>query len=190
MTVRPPLTALALAVLLGLLAAFAAACGNTNERLLTSGKADSLKSSLNALDDAVASGRCERARQALQDLSASIETLPPQTAQRLRRRLEDGATNLAKIAPGECTDNRTDTEPTTTTAAPTTTEVVPTTTTPTATTDTTPTTTTPTTTTPTTTTTTPTTTTPPDGSGGGGTQAPTNGAGFVPPGQAKRQGNG
>ena len=191
MTVRPPVTALVLAVLLGLLAAFAAACGGENEGLLTSGKAESLKGSLDDLDEAVAAGRCERAREALAKIQASIETLPPETERRLRRRLEDGAANLAQVAPQECTENRTDTEPdTTTTTTPTTTETVPpatTDTTPTQTTPTTPTTTTPTTTTPTTpTTTTP--TTPPGG--GGGTEAPTNGAGFVPPGQVKKGGSG
>jgi hypothetical protein len=172
-TVRPPLTAIVLAVLLGLLAAFAAACGEEDSSLLTSGKADSMKESLDRIDEAVASGRCERAVAALRDLQASIDTLPPGTSGELAQRLEDGAANLRRIAPEDCRDNadETDTD-TTTTTTPTTTETVPTTTTPT-TTETTPTTTTP--TTPTTTTpttpTTPTVTTPPEGTGGD--QAPT-----------------
>ena len=172
MTVRPPLTAFVLAALLGLLAAFATSCGSDDKSLLTSGKADSIKESLDRVDEAVAAGRCERAAAALRDLQASIDTLPPGTSRALAQRLEEGTSNLRQIAPQDCQDqaDATDTD-TTTTTTPTTTETVPTETTPTETTPTTtqtvPTTTTPTATTPTT----PTTTLPPDGTGGD--EAPT-----------------
>jgi hypothetical protein len=167
-TVRPPLIAFVLAALLGVLAAFATACGSEDKSLLSSGKADSIKESLDKLDDAVAAGRCEKGAAALRDLQASLDTLPATTARDLRERLEEGAANLRDISPGECQDNQdeTQTQTTTTETTPTTTATTPTETTPT-TTETTPTATTPT----TPTTTTPPATTPPDGTGGD--QAPT-----------------
>ena len=189
MTVRPPLTAIVLALVLGLLAAFAAACGEEDRGLLSSGRADSLKSSLDDVEEFVANGRCSQAAAALADVRRKIEALPASVDRQLRQRLREGAENLATVSPGDCRDNaQTETDTTTTETTPT--ETVPPTTTettPTETTPTTPTETTPTTPTVPTTPTTPTPTEPtvPDGTGGD-EAPPTDGAGAVPPGQAKK----
>jgi hypothetical protein len=195
MTVLPPrVLALVLALVLGFGAAYATACGEEDKGLLTAGKADSIRTSLDDIDEFVSSGRCDKARAALAELRRKLDTLPESTDPRLAERLEQGAGNLAEIVPGECGENRTATQQTQTQTTETTpTETVAPEPTPTETvpepTPTTPTPTTPTPTTPTPTTPAPTTPTPtpaPDGSGGGAEAPAASGSGRVTPGQAKK----
>ena len=115
MIVSRPVPALLVALLLGLLTAFAAACGEEQEGLLTSGRAENLKEHLDAIDESVAAGRCARARDRLNALRREIDDLPESTDRRLRERLESGLANLETQAPEECADSRTtDTQPETT----------------------------------------------------------------------------
>ena len=104
---RPPLPTLRVALLLGLLTAFAAACGEEQEGLLTSGRAENLKEHLDAIDESVAAGRCARARARLDALRREIDELPESTDRRLRQRLETGHANLESQAPEECADGQT-----------------------------------------------------------------------------------
>lgn len=190
------LPALLAALLLGLTAAYAVACGEDEQSLISAGRAEGIKKNLDDVEEQTRNGNCAEVARQLADLQGQLERLPRSTDPELRERLEEGIANLGQVAPRDCTDARTETTPTTgTTTTPT--DTTPTTptdttpTTPTTTTPTTPTTTTPTTTTPTTPPeTTPTTppeptpTPPPEGPTGGD-EAP--GTGFVPPGQAKKQ---
>jgi hypothetical protein len=176
MRMLPRALPLLAALLLGVAAAVLVACGAGPERGIPRGDADQLVADLDALRNAVESGDCEAAAAAVTKVKGDVVELPGAVNARLRRRLANGADNLARRATTECARNQqtttTETTPTTTTPTETTpTETTPTETTPT-TTDTTPTQTTPTTPTQTTpTTSTPTTTTPtspttPGGSGG------------------------
>ena len=131
MTVRPRLPALVVALLLGLACSYAVACGESEEGLLSPGRAEGLKANLDDLDDAVAKGQCERASQEVQNLREQLAALPSSTDRQLRRRLEEGVEHLAQISPEECTGAQT-TETTTTETTPT--ETTPTETTPTETT--------------------------------------------------------
>jgi hypothetical protein len=106
---RPPLHVLLVALLLGLLCAFAAACGSDEEGLLTPARAENLKEDLDAIDEGVAAGRCAAVRGRLNSLRAEIERLPESTDRRLRRRLESGLANLETQAPEECAADRTET---------------------------------------------------------------------------------
>jgi hypothetical protein len=183
MTVRrlPPLL---LALVLGLLAAFAVACGDDGDdrKLLAPSRADAIVAELETIEERVAKGDCADLDPAFTRLNRAIDELPRSTDSRLRRRLAQGAENLQEIAPADCRENRpetTETEPETVeTEPPATTETVPP-----PTTETTPP---PTTTTPPTTGTTP----PPEEpeepvqpEDTGGDQAP---GAKVPPGQAKK----
>ena len=150
MSVRrlPPLV---LALVLGLLAAFAVACGDEGDetKLLGPRSAERIRTELEDVESRVAQGRCGGLEEDLSQLSAAIAALPSSVDQALRRRLGDGAQHLRAIAPDECDENKpetTDTQPETTetvppetteTLPPETTETVPpeTTTTPPATTD-------------------------------------------------------
>ena len=185
MTVRR-LPAILTALLLGLSSAYAVACGEEREGLITAGRAESIKSDLDGLDEAVSQGQCEvRARRELANIRRQIANLPASTDRELRERLQEGIDHLESIAPGECEQNRTDTTPTQTETTPTQTETTPTETTPPPTqTETTPTETTP---PPTETTPPPTETTPPEPPPGeppvtppGGEEAPSGAAGDTP----------
>ena len=136
MTVRPRLPLLLAALLLGLAVPFAIACGESDEGLLSPGRAEGLKANLADLERHVDAGRCTEASAELENLQGQVADLPASTDPDLRATLEEGVANLASIAPRECSDSQTqetepptttETEPppTTTTAPPTTTETAP-----------------------------------------------------------------
>ena len=183
MTVRrlPPLL---LALVLGLLAALAVACGEERDdrRLLSPSRAEAIKEELDKIDARVERGECVELQPAFIRLRRAVDGLPAGTDRRLRRRLSDGVENLERVARDDCRSNRPETTETTETDPETVPETVPPETTP----ETTPPPTEPPPTTPPPTTPPPTTpppTTPPD-DGTGGEPAPDQN--FVPPGQAKK----
>ncbi|HEX2085487.1 MAG TPA: hypothetical protein VHF89_07380 [Solirubrobacteraceae bacterium] len=177
----PPLL---LALVLGLLAALAVACGDDDDdrRLLSPSRAADIREELDTIAERVQKGECADLDPAFVRLERAVDGLPRGTDRRLRARLADGVAHLREIAPEECSDNRPET--TTTETEP---ETIP---------ETTPETTPPDTTTappPDTTTQPPpdTTTDPPpvetlpqDPGDSGGSEAPD--ANFVPPGQARK----
>jgi cell division septation protein DedD len=169
-TVR--LRVLAVAAVLGVLAALLVACGDRS-RLIPSGDAGRLQGDLDNLQNVVSSGDCERIRATLQRLQDDLVQLPSTVDIRLRNRIQEGVAALVNQAPEACAQAQADTTTTDTTTTETT-ETTETTDTSTETTDTstetTPTETTPTDTTPTETA--PTETTPPPTEGTGGTGVP------------------
>ena len=104
---RPPLSALLVALLLGGLTSFAAACGEDREGLLTATRAERMQDHLDRIDELVASGRCEGVADRLRALSAEVEDLPESTDSGLRARLEEGVANLEQQAPEDCRGDRT-----------------------------------------------------------------------------------
>ena len=182
MTVRrlPPVL---LALVLGLLAALAVACGEEGDdrRLLAPSRAEAIKDELDKIDERVERGDCDELEPAFIRLRRAVEGLPARTDRGLRRRLADGVANLERVAPDDCRQNRPETTETTETEPDTVPETIPPETTPP---ETVPPETTPPETTP------PETVPPepvppepaPDGTGG----EPAPDANFVPPGQAKK----
>jgi hypothetical protein len=137
MSVRRRLPPLLLALVLGLLAAFAVACGDGGDdsNLIGPRGADRIRAALDDIDDRVARGRCEGLSGDLAELDDAIASLPSSVDRRLRRRLGDGADLLRSQARDDCDDNQpetTTTETTPETVPPPTTETVPPETTPTA----------------------------------------------------------
>ena len=113
MTVRRPALLLT-ALLLGLLTALGTACGQDDSKLLSSSRADTLRSDLDAIETAIAEGRCQRAREALDKLDSDVDGIPGETDRALRQRLRDGVERLTRQVPEACADNRpktTETEP-------------------------------------------------------------------------------
>ena len=120
MIVRPsrPLQLL-LALVLGLLCAFAVACGSGESRgLLTGGRAEQLKDDLDKIDEYTSGERCDALRDRLRSLRAQVDRLPRDTDSSLRERLEQGVTNLEEQAPEECRGADTTTQPDTTEEPP------------------------------------------------------------------------
>jgi outer membrane biosynthesis protein TonB len=115
------------ALLLGLMCAFAVACGESDEGLLSAGRAEGIQNNLDDLDRAVDRGDCDTAASQIEDLERQIAELPANTDRELRDRLQEGIDNLASIAPEECRgDQETQTETQTTeTTPPPTTETTP-----------------------------------------------------------------
>ena len=183
MSVRrlPPLL---LALVLGPLAAFAAACGDEGDdrRLLRPQDAEAIRAELDKIDERVAQGECEDLAPAFVRLNRAIDELPQRTDADLRRRLTEGAEHLEQVSDEECEPaETTETQPETTeTLPPETTETLPPETTETQPPETTETQ--PPETTPPPPETTPEVPVPPEDTGG--EQAP--GARFAPPGQAKK----
>ncbi|HEV3000191.1 MAG TPA: hypothetical protein VGW75_05570 [Solirubrobacteraceae bacterium] len=121
----PPLL---LALVLGLLAALAVACGDDDgddRRLLAPSRAEAIRAELDKIAQRVESGRCDALDPAFDRLNRAIDGLPRATDRGLRRRLAEGAEHLEAIAPGECRDNRPKTAETTETAPETVPETVP-----------------------------------------------------------------
>ena len=113
MTVRRPALLLT-ALLLGLLAALGTACGGDDSTLLSSTRSDTLQEDLDRLDTAITQGRCQQAREALDQLDADVDGIPGEVDRALRQRLRDGVERLAQQAPEDCAANRpetTETEP-------------------------------------------------------------------------------
>ena len=128
MTVRR-LPAVLTALLLGLACAFAVACGEKDEGLLSAGRAEGIQNNLDDLDRAVERGDCDVAASQISDLERQVAALPQGTDRALRDRLQEGIDNLASIAPTECGEDdqktQTETQPTTETTPPPTTETTP-----------------------------------------------------------------
>lgn len=165
-----------LALALGAACALLAACGGEGKGLIAAHDADAMQQQLDQIESSVRRGQCDGLAGELTTLQQQVNALPNRVDAALRRRLLEGAANLAQISPERCAIQaaKAQTTPTTIETTPTT----PTATTPTTPTETTPTTPTQTTTTtvPPTTTQTPPTTVPPTTTGGsGGATAPDTG---------------
>jgi hypothetical protein len=180
------------ALLLGAGASVLAACGEGPSSGIPATNADALNRDLDAVQQAVADGRCERAQAALTRVRGQILNLPSSTSDRLVARLQQGADNLEQRIPSDCEATATTTQTDTTPTQTTTTDTTPTQTTPTqtTTTDTTPTQTTTTDTTPTQTTPTTPTTTGGTGTGTGTGNGNGNGNGKGTGGQGNAGGTG
>jgi hypothetical protein len=112
---------LLLALVLGAGCAVLVACGSANNpHLLSAARADRLNGELDDVRNAVDGGDCATAKQAVQRLSDEITSLPADTDPRLRRRLQEGASNLARRAIVDCANSQT--TPTVTETTPTVTE--------------------------------------------------------------------
>jgi hypothetical protein len=112
---------LLLALVLGAGCALLVACGSAdNPHLLSAARADRLNGELDDVRNAVDGGDCATARQAVQRLSDEVTSLPADTDPRLRRRLQEGASNLARRAVADCANSQT--TPTVTETTPTVTE--------------------------------------------------------------------
>ena len=98
---RMPLPAVLLALLLGALAAFAVACGDTTE-LLSERRAARLTGDVDRVAEAVEAGDCEATAVRVQELQTEVADLPSSVSSELRRNLTDGVTQLAAQAQEEC----------------------------------------------------------------------------------------
>lgn len=116
MSVRrlPPLL---LALVLGLLAALAVACGDSGDekKLLSPTRASDIKEELDLIAERVEKGECVELDPAFTRLTRAVAGLPGETDRGLRRRLNDGVANLRDVAPRDCRDNRPKTTTTETT---------------------------------------------------------------------------
>ena len=110
MTVPRPAALLA-ALLLGLVVPVVAACGQDDSALLSSSRADTLRSDLEAVETAIAEGRCQQAREALDELDRDVDGIPGEVDRALRQRLRDGVERLAQQVPEACERNRPEPEP-------------------------------------------------------------------------------
>lgn len=133
------------ALLLGAACAVLMACGGSgSDDLIPDQQAATMIDQLDAIQSAVARGRCSGVDNEVAALQGQINDLSGGVNARLRARLQQGVNNLADVAPGTClerqqTATQTITTPTTTTeTTPTETTTTETTTTPTDTVPTTP----------------------------------------------------
>ena len=113
----PSLRPLVAAALLGLLTTSAAACGEEERPrsgMLAQSRAQSIKSSLADVQEAVRDGSCTRVDEELRGLRTKLEQLPQRTDDELRARLDEGARRLEEQAPSECDANQPETTPKTT----------------------------------------------------------------------------
>jgi len=115
MTVRrllPPL----LALVLGLLAAFATSCGSddNDKKLIPASRAENIREELDKIGERVERGECDALRFAFDRLAREVEGLPRTVDRRLRTRLAEGVAHLQGIAPEECQSNEPETTPETT----------------------------------------------------------------------------
>jgi hypothetical protein len=123
-----------LAALLGVGAAGLLACGGSTKGGIPASRAGDLKDRLQAVRDAVADGKCDRADTELAKLRLDVERVPASVRRALRERLNDGVRALDREVPDDCakvlsteTTDTTET-PETVTEAPTTTAAPPATT--------------------------------------------------------------
>ena len=129
MTVRRLPPAL-LALVLGLLAAFAVACGDGGDdrKLLGPRTADRISAALDDLEQRVERGRCDGLDEDLDRLSEAVAAVPSSVDRELRVRLGDGVQHLRSIARRDCRDNEpetTETQPETVETTPETVETTP-----------------------------------------------------------------
>ena len=106
MSVRSPRSAAAVVLLA--LALPAAACGGSDEGLLSATRAERLKDDLDAIDAAVAAGRCDAVEGRLASLKREVDELPGSVDRDLRLRLREGVTNLEDQAPTDCREQEPD----------------------------------------------------------------------------------
>jgi len=87
----------------GLVAAALAACGSEDRKgLIPPDDAQALSDRLDAVKASVDDGRCGPLPQELTRLRSALLALPSSLDDRLRRRLDQGLDNLAKISPQAC----------------------------------------------------------------------------------------
>ncbi|MGH2910946.1 MAG: hypothetical protein ACRDJ3_00570 [Solirubrobacteraceae bacterium] len=160
--------------LLGAAVGVLVSCGSSGTGLIPSSNGGPLQADFAAVAEAATSGNgsCSATESALGKTEEDFLALPTSVDRGLRKRLQEGITNLRKQALVTCAQTTTPTTTTTTATTPTTTTTE----------------TTPTSTTPTTPETTPTTPTPTDK--GGGTEAPGEGEAEESPGKGKGKGKG
>jgi hypothetical protein len=112
------LSAVLVALLLGALSAFAVACGQETEGLISANRASEMQDHLDAIDRQVAAGQCDAVDGRLAALRREINDLPGSVDRDLRLRLREGLETLERQAPEECeigtetTTTETDTTPT------------------------------------------------------------------------------
>jgi hypothetical protein len=105
-----------LAVILGITAAFVAACGSSSgggHGLLSAGQNSTLSGELSAISDAVSAGSCSRANVAVNRLEDTLAKLPASVNQRLAHNLGQGATTVKSLALKDCAAHTTSTSSTT-----------------------------------------------------------------------------
>ena len=131
---RRLLTRALLVAVLGLTAAFAAACGSSGsgKGLLSADESRTISSALDAVSSAVRAHSCARTKTALTALDDSLQHLSAGTSSKLAQSLGHGASTVSQAALTQChhrvttTTTSSTTTPTTTTVAPTTTTTTPT----------------------------------------------------------------
>jgi hypothetical protein len=115
MTVRPPLHAILVALLLGALSAFTVACGQDSEGLIAPTRASEMQDHLDAIEQQIVAGRCDAVKDRLAALRREINELPGSVDRDLRQRLREGLESLESQAPEECrAATQTTTQPETT----------------------------------------------------------------------------
>jgi hypothetical protein len=127
MTVR---RSLPLVLVLGLVAGLLVGCSDRSA-LIPANDAAALRDDIDAVAEALDRGRCEDLSSAVSQLQLDATNLPEEVDRRLRKRVEDGVTRAASLAPTECLSaTTTETTPTTDTSTletvPPTTETIPT----------------------------------------------------------------
>jgi hypothetical protein len=101
-----------LAAVLGVACAVLVACGGKRDHLIPSTSAASIEAQLSSLQSDVDQGRCIAVGAVTGQLTKAIDTLPKTVNADLRRRLDAGVRNLARIAPGACESKSTVTQTT------------------------------------------------------------------------------
>ena len=114
---------------LGFAAAFVVACGSSGHGLLSAGESSTISSQLSAINQAVSSGSCARARSAADTLRTTLAGLPPNVNPTLARNLRQGASTVRSLAAHDCASSTSKTTSSTTTTVTETTTSTPTTTT-------------------------------------------------------------
>ena len=114
MTVGRRLLPFLLALVLGLLAAYAVACGDSDDdsKLLPASRAENIREELDKIGERTEKGECDALDPAFVRLRREIESLPSTVDRRLRQRLADGLENLDRVAPEDCEGNEPETTPT------------------------------------------------------------------------------
>jgi hypothetical protein len=110
---------------LGFAAAFAVACGGSND-LLSGDQSSTLASQLDAVSAAVSSGNCAAANNAANRFTSAVGSLTSPVSSKLVQSLGDGAVKLKQLAARDCSSSSSSSSSssTTTTSASTTTTTV------------------------------------------------------------------
>lgn len=108
---------LVFAAVLGLVAAFVVACGDSNG-LLSSSQASGLDKSLDGVASAVQNGDCSAASSAVGNLKDRVSALPTTVDPRLRAQLGRGAVTVGELAAHDCAQGKTSPSTSTSKSAP------------------------------------------------------------------------